>query len=287
MEEKDVRSLRESLAEMRGFLARYPQSAPWLADRSAAIAAHLNRFDAGEVRFEGAWMSKNTLADIFENRRQQEENHELMEVEKRVFAAAQQDNGLLLWNGRWMTPQEVQQLPPGSPTELSESIEPLRNGDLGGAEFAVKNLSSLASQQIGAPKVRTERLLTIVRNLFLAETHLSNQIITSTADAHAAAIQEKNAADWRKPNAFGTVTQDAARDSSRKAAQIRQHSSDELASRKQELLDQIREAQVVVGDFKKLGEQRVAVILGEAARAVESRHFTDSEIRRIGQDGIL
>ncbi|MEO5714014.1 MAG: hypothetical protein ABIT37_11055 [Luteolibacter sp.] len=279
MEEKDVVYLRQSLADVRKFTARYPRSAPLLEKQANAIAAHISRFDAGQLRFEGAWISLETLAGIRETRRREDEVRELADVEKVVYEAAQRENGLLLHDGKWLTKHEIEQLAPESPTELSEAIEPLCNADFDGAKFSVKNLSSLASGQTGAPKVRTERLGTVIRNLFLAESHLADKIIASTAEARAAAMQEKNAADWRKPNGFGNTTEDAAIESRRKAAEIRQRSADELASRKQELLDQLRDADIVTADFHKLREDRVALILGGAVRAVSARHFTNAEFR--------
>ena len=62
MEEKDIASLRAALAAMNGFSARYPMSAPVLEPARKALSAHVALFDAGEVRFEGAWMERSELA---------------------------------------------------------------------------------------------------------------------------------------------------------------------------------------------------------------------------------
>jgi hypothetical protein len=61
--------------------------------------------------------------------------------------------------------------------------------------------------------------------------------------------------------------------------EIRRNSADEIAARKQELLEQLREIDIVTQDFLKLREQRVAMILTAAARAVGGRHFTEAEFR--------
>lgn len=279
MEEKDIAPLRETLADMRKFTARYPRSAPVLKQQSGALASYISRFDLGDVRFEGTWISRNELAGIQETRRRENEAAELTEVEKRVFEAAQRDKGLVLHDGKWMTRQDVEQRPPESPTELSDAIEPLWNGDLDGAKFAVTNLATLASLQTGAPKVRTERLLAAVRNLFLAEARLTQRIIARASDTREAAIQDQNAERWLIPNGFGTIHEETARDSRKKAMEIRQRSADELASCKRELLEQLREVEVVIGDYHKLGEQRVVLILSAAAGAVGGRHFTNNEYR--------
>jgi hypothetical protein len=63
--------------------------------------------------------------------------------------------------------------------------------------------------------------------------------------------------------------------------EIRRNSADEVAARKQELLEQLREIDVVSQDFLKLREQRVAMILNAAARAVGGRHFTEAEFRPV------
>lgn len=279
MVEEDIAPLRATLGALKEFSARYPGSAGVLKQQTATLAAHIHHFDAGELRFEGSWISRSELAAIQATRRRAYAASELAEVEKRAFDGAQRDKGLVLHDGKWMTPREIEQLPYDSPTELSESIEPLWNGDVEGARFVVKNLTDLAARQTGAPKVRTERLLTVVRNLFLAEARLTQRIIASTREAHDASLQDKNAKEWLKPNGFGTVTYDASRDSTEKAAEIRQRSAEGLDQCKRELREQLSETEVVAADFHQLHEQRVALILGAAVRAVGSRHFTPAEFQ--------
>lgn len=277
MEEEDLTPLRVTLAEVMKFTARYPRSAPLLKKETAALTAHISRFDAGEVRFEGAWISKKELGGIMETREREHEALERVEVEKRVFEAAQRDKGFVLHNGKWMTKLQMEQLPPGSATELSDCIEPLWNGDLQGAKYAVKSLTDLASRQTGAPKVRTERLMAVVRNLFSAEVRLSQRIIASAGESKEAAKHDKNAKKWLIPNAFGTVSKEGSRDSSEKAKQIRQHSKEQLALCRRELIDQLKETDGVTEDFHKLREYIVVLTLAKAVRAVSSRHFTTAE----------
>ncbi len=279
MEENDISSLRVTLEALKEFSARYPHSARLLKPQTAALTTHVSHFDAGEIRYEGTWMTRNEFAGIQEIRRRVEEIRERAEVEKRAFDGAQRDKGLVLHDGKWMTPQEIEQVPSNSRTELSGSIEPLWNGDLEGARFAVKNLTDLATRQTGAPKVRTERLSSVVRNLFLAEERLTQRIIASTREDYEAARQDKNAKDWLKPNGFGTVTYEASRESTANAAAIRQRSADGLGECKRELREQLSETEIVATDFNKLRERQVAVILSAAVRAVSSRHFTEAEFQ--------
>ncbi len=279
MVESDISSLRQILADMRKFISRYHRSGKLLESHASALAAHVARFDEGQIRFEGLWLSRDSLAGMLETRSRAAKAENLEEVEERVFAAAQRDKGLLMHDGRWMTRDQIENLAPGSPTRRSEAIEPLANADFDGAGFAVKNLTTLAAGQTGAAKVQTQRLLSSIRNLFLAESRVTNQQITSSADTYAAAIHDKNAAQWLKPNAFGTVYPEMAVESRLKAMKIRKKSADELARRRQELLDQLLDAGIVAADFRKLREERVVLILENAVRAVGSRHFTDAEFR--------
>jgi hypothetical protein len=279
MEEEDISPLRETLKDLRKFSARYPGSAGLLKPQIAALTTHVRHFDLGQIRFEGSWMSRTELAELTEARRRDFQAKELAEIEKRAFDGAQRDQGLVLHDGRWMTPQEIERVPANSRTELSEAIEPLWSGDLEGARFSVKNLTDLATRQTGAPKVRTERLLTVIRNLFVAEEKLTRRIMTSTLEDHQASIQDKNAKDWLKPNGFGTVTYDASRESQAKAAKIRRRSAEGLEQCKQNLRDQLGETETLAADFSKLREKQVTATLGAAVRAVSSRHFTEAEFQ--------
>lgn len=269
LEEHDVTPLRELLTDVRNFTTRYSRAEPVLRPYYDSLRGHINRFDAGNVRFEGNWMTRKELASIRETRRRELQVERELEVESLIVEASRRDQGL--------DHPSAQAQSPESTTELSDAIEPLRNGDLEGAKFAVQNLSALASLQSGAPKVRTERLLATVRNLYRAEARVTQRIIASAAETHAAAVHDKNAKAWLIPNSFGTSHPEAARDSRRKAVEIRQRSADDIAACKNELLGQLREIEVVTEDFIKLREQRVGRTLKIAARAVGGRHFPPAE----------
>jgi hypothetical protein len=118
-----------------------------------------------------------------------------------------------------------------------------------------------------------------VRNFFLAENRLTQRIIARAANTKEAAIHDENAKKWLIPNGFGNISEEAARESREKAREVRQRSADEIAACKRELLEQLREIEVVTTDFNKLGEHRVAMILNAAAHAVGGRHFTDAEYK--------
>lgn len=279
MEEKDLADLRGALAEMKMFSSRYSLSAPYLKSQIAVMSDHLARFDAGEVRFEGDWLTRHEFAIILESRKIEQDARRQQEVEKLVFDEAQKEMGLVLIHGKWMTEQEAQKRQPSEHTELSDALWPLLSYDIEGAHVALQNLAMVASRQNGAIKVRTQRLHTVIKNLFLAEAQLSKQIIASNEAATKATQHERRATQWLKPNAFGTIQKDAARDSQVRASVLRSQADQQLAACRAELLAQLREADIVTLDFHNLLEHRVVLTLGETVRAISSRNITAGEFR--------
>ena len=135
---------------------------------------------------------------------------------------------------------------------------PLLNPDIESACTALQNLSTLASSQNGALKVRTECLQTVIKNLLLAEFQLSGRIIACNVASAKAAAHERNAKQRLKPNAFGTIRKNAARELQNRASAFRNQADKLLAACRAELLAQLREADIVTDDFQKLREHRVA-----------------------------
>lgn len=279
MEEKDVIPLRDALAAMSGFAVRYPSSASLLDPLLQAVSGHLARFDAGEVRFEGTWLGREELASLLETRRHEAERLRMREIEQVVLSETQRAKGLVPMDDQWVTEQELRDRSPSARTQLSDTLWPLLNPGIEGARMALKNLSSLAASQNGAAKVRTERLSTTIRNLFLAEFRLTRQIIASSADAAKAAAHERHARQWLEPNAFGTIREDSARESFTQAAGIRIRSAAQLETCRDGLLAQLHEVDIVTGDFHKLREHRATLILGETVRAIAARRFPSGEFR--------
>jgi hypothetical protein len=272
VEEEDVIPMRDALAAMSRFSHRYPASAPLLEPLLRAVSAHLARFDAGEVRFEGAWIGRDQLASTLERNREAELLRR-REIEQVVTSETQRAKGLVQMDDRWVTEQELRERSPAARTPLSDTLWPLLNPEIDGARMALENLSALAASQNGAAKVRTQRLATAIRNLFLAEFRLSRQIISSKADVAKAAAHERHARQWLKPNVFGTIREDSALESFITAAEIRTRSATQLEVCQSRLLAQLQEADIVTGDFHKLREHRAALILGETVRAVAARRF--------------
>jgi hypothetical protein len=287
MEERDASPLRKQLAEIRDFSVRYPLSAGLLEPLVTVLTGHLARFDAGDVRFEGSWMARNEYDLLLTNRRHEARLARKREIEHVILSEAQEERGLVMRNGEWVSQAELRGRPPSARTELSDTLWPLLNPNIEGARMALSNLSFLAAGQTGMAKVRTERLHAVIRNLFLAEFRLSRQIIAHTAAMAGAATHERYAAEALKPNAFGTVRTDMARESQAMAEEIKSRSSQLLDACRAELLNQLREADIVSDDLYQLREHRAALILGETVRSVASRSLPSGEFKSAISDETL
>jgi hypothetical protein len=287
LEEQDIVSLRHTVRDLRAFADRYPQSRPLLDAPIGALAGHLARFDNGEVRFEGEWISRRQLAAIHEERRAGQAAARLREIERLAFESAQRDKGLVEWNGSWVPAAEVPPTAPSARTDLSDALAPLLTPDIESARPTLRNLTLLASSQTGATKVRTERLHTAIHNLFTAEFRLSRGEVTATARHVEAAAHDRRAREWLKPNAFGTQRRDAARASHAMAMQIRHQAARELDAHRSELLASLEQADGLAEDFHRLGEHRVALTLGDAVRRVADRNFQNGEFKPAFADATL
>lgn len=285
--EDDLAPLRKDLKELRAFTERYPLSAPLLNAPIAALQSHIARFEAGEIRFEGNWISREEHNAQAAEREAAEKERRRLEIEQTAFEAAQRDKGLVKRDGRWIPAHEAATGPPTARTELSDTLVPLINADLDGARLALGNLTRLMDAQTGAPKVRTERLHTVLRNLFLAEHRLSQGQVAAAASRAQAAEHDRRAAEWLKPNAFGTQRKEAARESRAKAARIRETSAKEIETLRSELLEALHQADLLAADFHKFNEHRVALSLGETLRRVAERNFKKDAFQPTFPDSTL
>lgn len=287
MDEKDVAILRSQHAALRSFALRYSLSEPLLDPLVDSLAGHLARFYAGDVRFEGVWMKRGELDSLLASRRRDAEHARKNEIEQVVLSEAQKERGLVMRGGEWVAESELLKLPPSARTELSDTMWPLYNPNTEGARMALGNLSYLADSQTGAAKVRTQRLHAVIRNLFLAEYRLSRERVAVAAAKAEAAAHERRAAQWLKPNGFGTVRTDEARESRAMAEEIKSHSSQQLDARRGELLNQLSEADILTNDLYQLGEHRAALVLAETIRAIASRNLQSGEFKSSISDETL
>ena len=271
--EADAAVLRTWLSSIEAFSTRYSRSSALLAPCEETISAHLERFDSGEVRFEGSWIPPEEFTSILERRKREAEALRREEIEWVIRNEARKADGWIWKNGSLFSPQEANKNQSTGRTELSGTLWPLISRDLEGARKVLKKLSSLAATQNGAPKVRTQRLHSTIRNVFRAEFLLSRQIFTNAMDLSEASAHDRHATERMKPNGFGTIRKDEAQKSRAKALKIRNDAAQQLEIRRGALLYQLRDAETVITDFHQLGELRVALALGEATRAIAKRSF--------------
>ena len=158
---------------------------------------------------------------------------------------------------------------------LAGELVPLQRPDLANAKLAVDNLATLAATQTGAAKVKTERLAVAVKNLFSAEHQILEAVLAGRKSARKAAEYEHASQEWMKPNAFGRVNDDAARQAVAQAADLRAEVARRVTAAQQQLVRQLQETESVVQDFYKLQEFEVARVLAETAATVEQRSLPE------------
>lgn len=275
MVEKDVAWFRGTLDLMKRFSARYPASAPLLEPEIVSLHAQLARFDAGEVRVEGRWITRGDYQALLHHRAALAEASRRMEIEEVIRNEAREDEGMVRRNGEWVSAEAVEQGSPVARTELSDCLWPLLNPDSEGAKLALEKLGTVVAARSGAAKVNAGRLQTAIRGVFTAETELARRLITGAGTRAEAARHESNASGWSKPNAFGTRRDEEVENSLVQAAVLRSKAAAELDEARQSLRERLRELDLLTADHFQQGEHRVALILGETVRTISARRFPD------------
>lgn len=118
IKESDLAGLRKSGEDMEAFSKRFPKSAPILASRIGSVKTNLEKFEGGQVRLSGKWMSrgdyeeleKKRLAEQDEIRKRDEEMAEQRRqkrAEEEAFAASQRAKGLERYGDNWLPKEEV------------------------------------------------------------------------------------------------------------------------------------------------------------------------------------
>lgn len=120
-DEAEAKPLRDYLASLKSFAAKYEKSAQMLQPQITAVTAHIAKFEAGSVRYKGDWMSKDAYAaakarEAVEIQQAKERAIAMAEALKRkmeqeaAFAEAQRAKGLKKFNGQWLPRAEVARL---------------------------------------------------------------------------------------------------------------------------------------------------------------------------------
>ena len=273
----DLAWFRETLGLMERFAARYPRSAALLEPEIVSLRAQLARFDAGEIRVNGEWMTRRQLQQRTETRAALAKAERRKEIERLVSDKAMEDQGWVRSNGAWVPSAGAEARPLAARTPLSDCLWPLHHPDARAAKLALENLTALAQSDAGASKVTIERLTATIRNVFRAEHSLSLCMLSNAAMTAEAARHERHSQQWSKPNAFGTPRDAEATTSFSKAALLRNDAANQLAEHREALRAQLDELDLLTADLFQQGEHRAALTLGETVRAIAGRRFPDGD----------
>lgn len=183
-------------------------------------------------------------------------------------------------------------LPNSSPaafasSELSKILTPLIRPDVNSAKMVLTSLQQLSERSSGAEKVAMLQVAAVIRNVITAE-FLVNTKVKGRNDADIAAKhQRKLAADWLKPNAFGTVNRDAAKAAFARAEEIKKNATAELNEAYDHLVRQLRDADASILIYHKRNDYHVVINLATAMLIVSERSLpTDSYRPVFGREEI-
>jgi len=129
--EEEIAGLRETCKKLEDFSTRYVKSKPLLGDHIQTIKANIQKFDSGEFRFGGKWMTKEDFyalqgkitkqeaaekaayakleADELLARQQLEAEALRAKQEMLAFEESQRAKGLEKYNNQWIPMAEAQQ----------------------------------------------------------------------------------------------------------------------------------------------------------------------------------
>lgn len=156
-------------------------------------------------------------------------------------------------------------------SELSKTLSPLIKPDVNSAKMVLANLQQLAERSSGAEKVAMLQVAAVIRNVFTAEFQVSVKLKAKQNAEVAAKHQRKVAADWLKPNAFGTVNKDAAKAAYAKAEEMEKHAMAELNDARDELIRQLSDADASILIYHKRNDYHVVITLATAMLIVGER----------------
>lgn len=164
-------------------------------------------------------------------------------------------------------------------SDLSKALSPLVKPDIASAKIVLANLQKLADEKSGAEKVALLQLSTVIKNVFSADYQVG--LKTKALDkAEADAIQqEKIAADWMTPNAFGSVNEVAARAALVKADEIRKKAQAEVIDAREKLILQLRDSDATILIYHKKNDLNVVSILATAMLIINERSLPEDAYR--------
>jgi S1-C subfamily serine protease len=164
-------------------------------------------------------------------------------------------------------------------SDLSKALSPLVKPDIASAKLVLANLQQLADKKNGAEKVAILQVASVVRNTFSADFMVASKMKGREKAETEAVQQEKLAADWMKPNAFGSVNEDAARGALVKAAEIRKKALAEVTDAREQLILQLRDADASILIYHKKNDLNVVSILATAVLTINERSLAKGSYR--------
>jgi hypothetical protein len=112
--ESDLDIVRKAAKEYRDFSAKFPKSAPLLANHITALDAYIQTFESGKARYNGKWMPKEealAMKQVEEQAKQAvEDKADQEQREKVAFEESQKAKGLVKRNSKWISKEEAQRL---------------------------------------------------------------------------------------------------------------------------------------------------------------------------------
>lgn len=156
-------------------------------------------------------------------------------------------------------------------SELSKTLSPLIKPDVDSARMVLANLQQLVERSSGAEKVAMLQVASVIRNVFTAEFQVGAKLKARENAETAAKHQRRVAAEWLKPNAFGTVNRDAARAAFAKAEEIMKNAKAELNDAREQLIRQLRDADASILIYHKRNDYHVVITLATAMLVVSER----------------
>jgi hypothetical protein len=123
----DLQPVRKAAKEYREFTARFPKSAPILANHISSLDNCIKEFEGGNARFNGKWMPKGealATKQKDEQTRQSDRDATNQKLkEKMAFEEGQKAKGLAKYDGKWLPADEVMKLTERDQTALDKEVE--------------------------------------------------------------------------------------------------------------------------------------------------------------------
>lgn len=160
-------------------------------------------------------------------------------------------------------------------SDLSKALSPLVKPDISSAKLVLSNLQQLAESKTGAEKVAIQQVATVIKNAFTADFAVAVKLKNMEKAEVEAVRQEKIAADWMTPNAFGSVNEVASRAALVKADEIRKKAVTDLIDAREKLILQLRDADATILIYHKRNDLNVVELLASTMLIINERSLPE------------